>query len=498
MLLAGIAAVTALVFAIQQFGGSDRGDAPVASPTSDIALVPTESPVLPTATATEPPAPTATDEPPLPTETPRYSAIAEQCSSSCLIRTPRNDAALAIFRDAGWRWSWSTDDWLWSIAPAGVIATLDTSDVPVTFIRDSPETLHLYATQLPEGQTNDTAVYAFGDILDRVDGNAIVEVAQLPAYVKGITSAGIAVFKVEPAPPDPGDVVSPDSRAPLTDADLAAMLPDVNGDTIRQTIADLQASSSTDGTGVGTRAYTMPGNVMAAEFLFTRLEQYGLDVWYEDFITPEGLLSTNVIGQIPGNDDRMIYGVMAHLDSYSKENLAEAPGADDNATGLAASLEIARILSGYELKHPVQIIFVNAEETGILGSEAFARDHQRAGTAYEGIFNLDSIGSNRQGQLIYLNSDAKSSWMADLMIRLNDGYALGQDLYATQNPQIVADDNKLRDHGFEAILVARELFGQSPVHHTANDLIDGVSIPNTVSATQLVLISVAALVVTSS
>jgi hypothetical protein len=84
--------------------------------------------------------------------------------------------------------------------------------------------------------------------------------------------------------------------------------------------------------------------------------------------------------------------------------------------------------------------------------------------------------------------------MMDLLVRINDGYGLGQDLWVRQNPQIIADDNMLRAQGIEAVLVARELFGMSPVHHTADDIQENVSLPYTIEATQLVLLAIAALV----
>jgi hypothetical protein len=52
----------------------------------------------------------------------------------------------------------------------------------------------------------------------------------------------------------------------------------------------------------------------------------------------------------------------------------------------------------------------------------------------------------------------------------------------------------LRNEGIEAVMVARELFGESSIHHTSNDVIENVSIPLTVRTAQLVLLAIAALV----
>src|SRR5690606_7234432 len=186
-----------------------------------------------------------------------------------------------------------------------------------------------------------------------------------------------------------------------------------------------------------------------------------------------------------------LYGVMAHLDSIA-ESFDEAPGADDNASGVAGALEIARILAGYELDHPVHIIFVNAEETMIIGSMAYADAIVQNGVPIEGIFNLDTIGNPAYGTRLILNSGPQSAWMTDLLIDINAGYGLGQDIRAYQSDGIVSDDTMLRRQGIEAVLVARLLADDYGVHHSSADTIDNMSFENTVSATQLVLLAIAA------
>ncbi len=271
------------------------------------------------------------------------------------------------------------------------------------------------------------------------------------------------------------------------------MLDDVSSDNIERSVTDLVAMKSTDGSGAGTRYYTSAANMRAAEYLYQQLESYGLDVWYEDFLSWEGYLMVNVIGEVPGTDDSAVYGVMAHFDTIS-ENLALAPGADDNATGVAGSLEIARILSGYELNHPVRVVFVNVEEVGIVGSQEFATRANAEGTPYEGIFNLDAIGAARQYSYLVLNGNGDTRWMADLLIRINDAYGLDQAINPMTNDAIVSDDTRLREGGIDSLMISRELYGQSPTHHTAADQMDTISIDGVVTSSQLALLSLAALV----
>jgi Zn-dependent M28 family amino/carboxypeptidase len=338
---------------------------------------------------------------------------------------------------------------------------------------------------------DDAIIGDVGSVLDASGRFRLIEVDQVPARVRGLTDSGYAVSKF--APPQPTVVDMHQEQPPLANIEIGALMGDVSYDNVSETISTMQTIGAGDGASLGTRYYTLAGNQIAAEYLFQRLESYGLNVWYEDFLTPEGILLVNVVGEVPGKDQSAVYGVMAHFDTTS-EAPGTAPGADDNATGIAASLEIARILAGYQLKHPVRIIFVNAEEVGILGSNVWARTANANDVPMEGVFNVDSVGSDRQGSLMILNSDAESAWMQDLLIEMNNAYGLGQEVMSRQNPGIVADDNMVREQGIEAVMIARELYGWSPYHHSSSDVMDFVSIDNVVSMTYVVLLSVASLV----
>jgi hypothetical protein len=416
----------------------------------------------------------------------------DACMEGCLLRAPNTSAISTILGETGERPSYQTSEWVWSVVSKASATRLDGTGEPVHLVHDSPETLYLYATRLPDGMTRSPAVAALGEVLDSVDGHSIVRVEAIPPVVKEIVAEKIWIEKLRPAAPA-NDVAPAGTGEPIAELELGVLLPQVDVDNIWMTVTDLQGMSSSDGTGIGTRQYSQPGNVMTAEYLFTRLESYGLDVWYEDFVTWEGFLVSNVIGEIGGTAPEMIYGVMAHIDSTA-ESFDEAPGADDNASGVAGTLEIARILAGYELEHTVHIIFVNAEETMIIGAMAYADGIVQNGVPIEGIFNMDTIGNPTHGNRLILNSGPQSAWMSDLMIRINNGYGLGQDIRVYQSDTIIADDTMLRRQGIEAVLVARLLADDYTVHHTSADTIENMSFDNTVTATQLVLLSIGALV----
>jgi hypothetical protein len=415
--------------------------------------------------------------------------VASSCQERCLVRIADDGEADQLMADANTRASFSAEGWDWVIAEPDGIAWFE-QNTDTTLVTESTDTLALYMTLVPNEETSDDRVKSFGTILDSVGQWRLVQVGSVPANVRPLTDWGYQVEKVAPAPPV--EVVGPEEPVSLASIEIGSLIDDVSESNLESSITDLVGMGATDGSGIGTRYYTSASNMMAAEYLFTQLESYGLNVWYEDFLTWEGYLVVNVIGEVPGEDESEIYGVMAHFDTISTD-LAVSPGADDNATGVSASLEIARVLSEYELHHPVRIIFVNVEEVGIVGSERFAQNAKEQGIPYEGVFNLDSIGAQRQYSYVVLNGDATTTWMTDLYVQINDAYGLHQTINPMTNDAIVADDNRLREYGIDSIMIGRELYGQSPYHHTPGDTPDTLSMLGVLRCTQLTLVTLASL-----
>ncbi|HWV23697.1 MAG TPA: M28 family metallopeptidase, partial [Thermomicrobiales bacterium] len=417
------------------------------------------------------------------------SPLAKECSDRCLVRV-EDDNVAQVMSETGNRPSFSVDNLAWVVATPDQVSLLD-ERADVAFVEDSDETLHLYVVKVPAGG-DASLVKDYATVLDSSGPYQLVRFDELPARVSTLANKSFDISKM--APP-PVASIQETEVAPIEDESAGALMGQVSDTNIANIITTLQASGSTDGTGMGTRYYTYGGNQIAADYLYQQLESYGLNVWFEEFLSPEGILLVNVVGEAPGRDNSAIYAMMAHLDSINVEaSPSTAPGADDNGTGMAAILEMARILAQYRLEHPVRFVFVNGEEVGILGSAAWAKRTSAENVPIEGVFNIDSVGSDRQGRLLVFNSDEGSAWMQDLMISVNDGYGLGQEIMSRKNPSIVADDNMVRDQGYEAVMIARELYGWSPVHHSARDVESNVSIENVMTTAYVVMLSTVALV----
>ena len=100
---------------------------------------------------------------------------------------------------------------------------------------------------------------------------------------------------------------------------------------------------------------------------------------------------------IPGQGERRneIVIVVAHLDSRCEDNCDTtclAEGADDNGSGSAALLELARVLPAFPNDRTIVILWTSGEEQGLVGARAFASFCKQNGIVVHAVFNNDIIG----------------------------------------------------------------------------------------------------------
>lgn len=121
---------------------------------------------------------------------------------------------------------------------------------------------------------------------------------------------------------------------------------------------------------------------IAASYIENEFRSYGLEAWIENFtieksyvieenrlrVTLENSTSYNVMALLPGQSDEIMV-IGAHHDSVL------TPGAVDDASGVSVVLEIARVLSTEKLPRTILFTTFGSEELGLLGSEAFVREH---------------------------------------------------------------------------------------------------------------------------
>ena len=105
----------------------------------------------------------------------------------------------------------------------------------------------------------------------------------------------------------------------------------------------------------------------------------------------------NIFAVLPGSDttDKSVIVIEAHIDSRCADvcdTACIAKGIEDNASGTALVLELARLMSRYTYNHTIVFLIVIGEEQGLLGGSAFANFAQSKGIQIKALLNNDVIG----------------------------------------------------------------------------------------------------------
>jgi hypothetical protein len=111
----------------------------------------------------------------------------------------------------------------------------------------------------------------------------------------------------------------------------------------------------------------------------------------------------NVVATLKGTDpnDKRIFMISGHLDNMptsATDRRTDAPGANDDASGVAAVIECARIMS--KSSFPATVVFVafSGEEQGLLGAGFMANKSKRENWYIEAVLNNDIMGSNNTSE----------------------------------------------------------------------------------------------------
>ncbi|OTB07545.1 hypothetical protein M426DRAFT_317851 [Hypoxylon sp. CI-4A] len=114
---------------------------------------------------------------------------------------------------------------------------------------------------------------------------------------------------------------------------------------------------------------------------------------------------SDVVATLHGTDENRVYVVSGHYDTRVSDVLnyeSDAPGADDDASGVAVSLELARVFSQTQYPRPkasIAFVAVAGEEQGLLGAKFLAQSYANSTPRVnvEGMFTNDIVGSPRGG-----------------------------------------------------------------------------------------------------
>jgi len=192
---------------------------------------------------------------------------------------------------------------------------------------------------------------------------------------------------------------------------------------------------------------------------------------------------TNVYAVLRGSDpkqaDRIVL-VTGHYDSRNSDNANvtdPAPGANDDASGTAISLECARVLSkaSAKIRFPATIIFltVAGEEQGLNGSKHFAQMAKQQSWKLEAVLNNDivggDLGAGQDASLVRVFSEGLPAAATEAEIRRIRGLGGESDSSSRELARYIADVGRSYDAGVKPMLVFRlDRFLRGGDHYSFN------------------------------
>ncbi|WP_404371742.1 M20/M25/M40 family metallo-hydrolase [Corallococcus coralloides] len=224
------------------------------------------------------------------------------------------------------------------------------------------------------------------------------------------------------------------------------------------------------------------GGTQAADWLKTTWESYasGRSDVSVQLYTHSGWTQPSVIATITGTvypDEVVVIG--GHLDSInitvgsSSRPTATAPGADDDASGVATLSEVFRVAmaKGYKPARTVKFMAYAAEEVGLYGSQAIAQAHKSANTNVVGVLQLDMTnyrGSTVDISLVTDNTNAAQNAFLGSLIDTYTGYTRANITCGYG----CSDHASWHAQGYPASMpfeARYDLNQENPYIHTAND-----------------------------
>ncbi|MBG0786842.1 MAG: Zn-dependent exopeptidase M28 [Anaerolineaceae bacterium] len=254
----------------------------------------------------------------------------------------------------------------------------------------------------------------------------------------------------------------------------------------------------------------------AFEFVHDQLALWG----YEDQVTlfveeymPDYETETpwqNLIAVIPGTDPTLAGQeilLTAHLDSItSTVPEGTAPGADDNATGVATLMEAARIFKDQPFKRTIKIVFFSGEERGLHGSLAYTAMHANEMANIVGVINLDMFGYDADNDRcfeLHVGGLKESNLLGTCLTDVIDAYNLNLSYdYLTASALSASDHSSFWRADVGAVLVLENFLTQdehlgcgeldkNPNYHTSGDLVSEINVDTAFDIAQAALLTIA-------
>lgn len=193
------------------------------------------------------------------------------------------------------------------------------------------------------------------------------------------------------------------------DSIAAGIMADVSADSLKSYIIKL-ASFGNRNTGSDTVSNTF-GVGAARRWVYRKFTEFSTtneNRLIPSYLQFDRLICTtpqhrNIFAVLPGMDtsDHKVIFIEGHMDSRCEalcDSLCTAQGVEDNATGTALVIELARVMSKYSFNHTIVFLVTISEEQGLYGAEAFAEYCNQLDIPIAAVQNNDVIGGVICGQ----------------------------------------------------------------------------------------------------
>lgn len=269
---------------------------------------------------------------------------------------------------------------------------------------------------------------------------------------------------------------------------ISDIINEVNLDSLQLTLREFTGEQTTvvDGNTVTILNRQQNNNNLAADYLVQKFEQMdNLSVIAQQFdANGRNIIATQTGKTNPNN----IYIICAHYDTVADYC------ADDNASGVAAVLEIARILSTQCLDNTIVYALWDEEEIGLNGSAYFANEAATNGDNILGVLNIDMMGydGNDDNDFdIDVRNFANSIAMKDDIISIlnNPTYGFTLNVNVVNPGTTASDHSRFWNQGFTAVLVGEswETNDETPFYHTSGDRYNTLNFPYYHELAQLIM-----------
>jgi uncharacterized repeat protein (TIGR01451 family) len=390
-------------------------------------------------------------------------------------------------------------DRLAAIVTAQELATLRSKgfDVRVLDAPTTAEPSYYLVTLPPSGET--APLHRHGEVFPYARGAFILKAD--PAEVELLSIDGFFIQKllgpiVLPTSPPPTEVDASSILIQEHNPLIQTLVDSVSQTQIYTTILNLQDDDALPGWDASRSRYSYaPELAIERDYIHDRMQALGLDVRYQNFSlgwTPLDNIEGTLSGWGAGSD--VVYIVCAHYDSISNDPYNAAPGADDNASGTAAVLEAARVLSHYRYRHTLRFVTFAGEEQGIYGSYYYVAEAHSAGTDIGGAINLDIVAwDSNDDDVMEIHAgtgdDSQDLGIAFLNANATYGISLVPE-YITSGATTSSDHVRFWNRGYPAILAIEDFQDFTPYYHQTSDTLDKLDLPY---ATKFVQATVATL-----